>query len=300
MEYHDHTNHNNIKTKKFGFVVFLNLSISIVELIVGVISGSLALISDAYHNFQDTVSVIISYIAWVYSKKEPTISNTYGYKRAEIIAAFVNSIFLIGISIYIIFEAIKRFIFLNNIESDLMLITSAFAFLINIVSAFILHNESKKSLNWKTAYLHMIGDAFFSLSVLIAAFSIKYFNTLWVDPLISVLIGVFILWQSIGILKKSFKILMQASPELDYNSIKKDIESIYGIKNIHHVHSWLGNEKDIYFEAHIELERDLLISQTCMISANVEKLLRDKYKISHLTLQFETDVCKNKDMFQKC
>lgn len=298
MEYCNHS-HNN-KGKTFSMVVFLNLLISIIELIAGVISGSLALISDAYHNFQDTITLFISYIAWVYSKKEPTISNTYGYKRAEIIAAFVNSIFLVVVSLYVIFESIKRFFVLVNIQSNLMFITSAIAFLVNMVSAYILHRESKNSLNWRAAYFHMIGDAVFSLSVFVAAISVKYFKIFWIDPLVSIFIGTYILWQGVSILTKSFKILMQASPELDYSSIKKDIESIDGVKNIHHVHSWLGNETDVYFEAHIELNKDILVSESCIISANIERLLKNKYKISHLTLQFETDICKNKEMFQKC
>lgn len=297
METHTHDNHKN---KRFGLVVFLNLSISILELIIGVLSDSLALISDAYHNFQDTITVIISYIAWIYSKKEPTVYNTYGYKRAEIIAAFVNSIFLILVSIYIIFEAIKRFFISISIKEDLMFVASVSAFLVNIISAYMLHRESKESLNWKAAYFHMIGDAMFSFSVLIAAVSIKYLKTFWFDPLVSMFIGFFILWQGFLILKKSFKILMQSSAEIDYLAIKKDIESVEGVKNIHHVHSWLGNEKDIYFEAHIELDKDILVSQSCVISSNIERILKDKYKISHLTLQFETDVCRNKDMFQKC
>ncbi len=288
--------HKNTKGSRFAFVVIINLLVSLIELVGGIISQSLSLISDAFHNLQDTVSIFISYIAWFYSFKEPTKEKTYGYKRTEIIAAFVNSIFLILISFFIITEGIKRYFKPQMIDSNLMLLVSFFAFVVNIISAIVIHKVSHKSLNWKSAYLHMLGDAFFSLSVMIGAFFVKKYSILWIDPSLSLIIGFVMVYQGWGILKKSFNILMQSSANLDYDAIKKDIESIEGVKNIHHVHCWLGNEDEVYFEAHIDI-KDMMLSDSCQILRRIESILKEKYKISHTTLQLETELCPKKDMF---
>ncbi|MEF3281042.1 MAG: cation diffusion facilitator family transporter [Elusimicrobiota bacterium] len=295
---HNHSFHNekNRKSKRFFIIIILNLLISFVEIAAGVISGSLALISDAFHNFQDTLSVVITFLAWRLSFKTPTESKTYGYKRAEIIAAFVNSIFLISLSIFIIAEAIKRFYKPHVIDDFLMISMAFFAFVANIISAFMLHKDSFHNINFKSAYLHMLGDAFFSLIVIVGAFSIGRWNIYWIDPLLSVGMSFFIIYQSLPILLKSFNILMQSAPALNYDKIKQDIEKVAGVKNIHHVHCWLNNEETVYFEAHVEIE-DCMVSKSCEISFEVEKILKEKYGIYHTTLQFETDRCKRKEMF---
>jgi len=294
---HHHTERDFENEKKIEFlsVISLNLFISIAEIIAGIISQSMALVSDAFHNLEDTVSIIISYIAWIFSSKEPNFKRTYGYKRIEIIAAFVNSIFLIGICVFIILESIKRLIKPENINSDIMLLVSLFAFVINISCAYILHNESKNNLNWKASYLHMIGDSFFSLAILVGSFFIKKYNLYIIDPILSVLMSVFIIYQSISVLVKSFNILMQSGADLDYLEIKKDIEKIDGVVNVHHIHSWFGNEKTIYFEAHIEV-KDCLVSQSSKIYSSINEVLTKKYLINHITLQFETDRCNNKEL----
>ncbi|MCX7641950.1 MAG: cation diffusion facilitator family transporter [Elusimicrobiales bacterium] len=285
-----------ISKKRFLFVIILNLSIGCLELIFGIISRSLALISDAFHNLEDTISLIISYIAWIYSFKKPTISNTYGYKRAEVIAAFVNSIFLIVISLFISIEGIKRYFFTPQINTHIMIIVSFSAFLVNIFSALIIKKEAYKNLNWKSAYLHMIGDALFSLSVVLGSIAIKELEAFWIDSLLSVIIGIIMMYQGIGIFKKSFNILMQASPDIDYEAIKDDIEKIEGVRNIHHIHCWMNNDDEIFFEAHIEVKDDCMVSQSCLISKQLEGILKNKYKISHTTFQFETDVCHRKEL----
>ena len=299
MAKHSHHIREKSRGKKFVFIVVINFSVAFLEVIAGVLSGSLLLISDAFHNFQDTISLIISYIGWFYSLKTPTVSNTYGYKRAEIIAAFVNSVFLTLISVFIMFEGLKRYFTRPIIDTDIMFLSSLLAFLVNLISAYLLHRDALKSLNWRTAYLHMLADAMFSFSVLVGSVFIKRFSIYWVDPVLSFLMGIFILINSWKVLKKSLRILMQSSPDIDYTSIKNDIESINGVKNIHHVHCWMNNEDEIYFEAHIEVDSNFLVEQTSRISAQINKILKDKYSIKHTTLQFEADVCREKVMFDR-
>lgn len=291
-----HCCENRFKGNRFVFVTLINLLVSLIEIILGIISQSLALVSDAFHNLEDTASVFISYIAWVYSFKHPTREKTYGYKRTEIIAAFVNSIFLIIISFFIIAEGVKRYFKPQPINSDLMIYASLFAFLVNLVSAILIHKDSHRNINWRSAYLHMLGDAFFSLSVVVCAFFIKRFSFYWLDPLLSFIIGTVMIYQGWMIFKRTFNILMQSSAALDYEGIKRDIESINGVKNIHHVHCWLNNENEIYFDAHIDIE-DMPMSEGCVMLKKIEAILKEKYGIHHTTIQFETNLCSNKDMF---
>lgn len=297
LEHH----HNNVfdRKKRFVFVIILNFFISFAELFAGIISNSLALVSDAFHNLEDALSVVISYIAWIFSFKKPTQTMTFGYKRAEVIAAFVNSIFLSVISFFVIIEGIKRYFTPQSINSEVMIYASAAAFFVNMVSAIMLHKDSHSSMNLKSAYLHMIGDALFSFSVVIGAFLIKYYSIAWIDPLLSCIIGFVMIYQSSRIFKRSFKILMQSSANLDYEAIKKDIESIDGVRNVHHVHSWFNGEDEIYFELHIDVS-DMKVSQSCVILNTIEKLLKTKYKVSHATIQIETDLCSDKNMFKNC
>ena len=296
---HAHHRHENEKGKNRSLsVIVLNLSISILEIIAGVFSGSLALISDAFHNLEDTASVALSFFAWKISFKRPDENRTYGYKRAEVIAAFVNSLFLAAVCAFLIFEAVRRFLEPRAIDGGLMMLMAGAAFLANIISVFLLHGDSKESLNWKSAYLHMLGDAFFSLAVFAGAFAIKTWGLFWLDPVLSVVMSVFIISQTYKVFLHSLNILMQSSAGLDYGSIKKDIEAVPGVKNIHHVHTWMSNENTVYFEAHIEVD-ECSVTDSCGISRRIEEILKGKYGIHHTTLQFETDRCRKKDLFYK-
>lgn len=293
---HKHHNHNSDiskRKKRFIFVIILNLFISVVEIISGVISGSMALISDAFHNFEDTASLIVSYIAWLFSFRESDYDKTYGYKRFEVIAAFSNSLVLIISCLFILFESIKRFLIPEPINSNIMITVSVIAFIINVISALSLHTEKEHNINWRSSYLHLIGDAGFSLAVVAGAFFIKKFHLNFIDPLLSTVMSLFIIYQTYNILKKSFNILMESSPEINYDDVKKEIENINGVKNIHHIHSWMVNEDMLYFEAHIEVD-DCLVSDTSELQKKIEDILTNRFRISHITLQFEIDKCKNK------
>ncbi len=300
-EHHDGHNHAHIEFKeskksRFIWVIILNFSISVFEIIAGVISSSVALIADAFHNLEDTASVILSFFAWKISFKKPDKHKTYGYKRAEIVAAFLNSVFLISVCVFLIAESVKRFINPKEINSDFMLIAAFMAFAVNIASVFLLKEDSRESINWKSAYLHMLGDALFSLAVMAGALAVKFWRLFWIDPALSFLMSFFIIAQTVKVFKKSLDILMQSSANLDYEEIKRDIESIDGVSNIHHVHTWMTNENTVYFEAHVEV-REMNVSETCGLSQKVESILKEKYGIYHTTLQFETDRCRKKEMF---
>ncbi|MEN8138029.1 MAG: cation diffusion facilitator family transporter, partial [Bacteroidota bacterium] len=178
---HHHHNHGDLKGWKIGVSIILNVIITIAQVIGGFISGSIALMTDALHNFSDVISLLISYIANRLTAKESTITKTYGYKRAEIFAAFINSATLIGVAVFLIIEAVKRFSQPIEIEADIVIWFAVGGMVINFLSVLILHKDSRDNMNIRSAYLHLLSDTLTSVAVLFGGLMIKYFNVMWVD-----------------------------------------------------------------------------------------------------------------------
>lgn len=294
---HEHV-HTSLSGSKYLGVILLNIFITVAEIIGAIMSGSLSLLSDAVHNFSDTVSIVFSYFAWKISGRKKDSKRTYGYKRAEIIAAFVNASVLLLICLFLIFEAVKRFQNPEPINSIIMTSVAILGFLANFISMLLLKKEAHNNMNIKSSYLHLLGDTLSSVGVVLGGIAIFIWNIFWIDPVITLLIAVYILIESWKIVKKSVDILMQSSADLDYTAIQQDIENFKEVRSIHHVHTWMSNENTIYFEAHIDVT-DCLLSQACFVADKIEKLLKEKYKIDHVTLQIETDRCSQKDFFKK-
>ena len=297
----EHSNHSHdiskLSGKKIFWVSTLNAIITVAEIIGGIISGSLALISDSMHNLSDTASIALSYFANKIAQRPKNIKKTYGYKRAEIISAFFNSSVLVGISLFLIYEAYKRFKNPEIINGSLMITVAIIGLIANLVSVFLLEKDSHRNLNIKSSYLHLLSDTVSSVGVIIGGIIIKFWKITWVDPLITILISIYILREAWLILIKTIDILMQSSAPIDYGKIKKDIESIEKVKDIHHVHSWMVDENTINFEAHVDLE-DMKLSEADKIYEEIENLLKTKYGISHVTIQAEFDKCEDKNMLK--
>ena len=296
---HEHHHHDvdNISGVKLFWVTVLNATITIAEIIGGILSGSLALLSDAIHNLSDTLAIVLSYYALKISKKEKSLSKTYGYKRAQVLAAFINSATLIVISVYLLFEAYKRFLHPEEIKSNLMIIVASIGLISNFISVYLLEKDSHKNMNIKASYLHLIADTVSSVGVVLGGFAIKFWNLTFIDPLITVFISLFIIREAWFIVRQTVDILMQSSANLDYYQLKDDIENIEKVINIHHIHTWNSDEKTVYFEAHVILE-DILISETDVILEKIEKLLREKHGVNHITIQFESKKANcSKEMF---
>lgn len=288
--------HENLSAAKYLGVTLLNGLITVVEIAGGLMSGSLALLSDAAHNLGDTVSIATSYIAWRIAGKEKDVRRTYGYKRAEIIAAFVNASALLAISLFLVFEALRRFRNPETIHSGLMIGIAVFGLLANFVSMVMLQKAAHGNMNVRSSYLHLLGDTVSSLGVIIGGIAIRIWGLFWIDPLVTVLISAYIMRASWLIVKNSVSILMQSAANLDYGAMQCEIDAIPGVRNIHHVHTWMANEETIYFEAHVEMN-DCLLSEACAISAKIEAILKERYGVTHVTLQFETDRCAGKSYF---
>lgn len=301
QHHHDHSHdHGEISGLRVFWVALFNLVITVTEFVGGILSGSLALVSDATHNLSDTASIVLSYVGIKISAREKTESKSFGYKRAEIIIAFINASVLMGICIYLLFEAYHRFLNPETINSSLMIIIAVIGLAANLISVLLLHSHAHSSMNIKAAYLHMLGDTMSSVGVVGGGLAIKFWGVTWIDPLITVLVAVYIMYESWKIVKRSVDILMQSSADLDFEAIAKDIQAIPDVINIHHVHTWYSNERTIYFEAHVSV-CDIPISKTKPIMDRIEQLLTEKYGVSHITIQFEDDKScpANKEIFSK-
>jgi cobalt-zinc-cadmium efflux system protein len=274
----------------------LNIFITIVQVLGGLLSGSLSLISDALHNFSDAVAVLITFIAIRLSNKPQTFKYTFGLKRAEIIAAVINASTLIIIGFYLIKEAIYRLSNPVSIEGNLMLIVAVFGLFPNVLGALLLKKDSDKNINIRAAYFHLVSDAVSSFAIIIGSIFIIFYKIYWLDPILTILISIYILVEAYKIVKESIDILMMSNvEEIDINEIKKIVEKIPGVKNIHHVHVWKLNDKDTYFEAHIEVE-DMSVSQTANIQKSISHMLLNSFHINHSTLQFECKLCEKFDI----
>lgn len=284
-----HSHHpNQVSLPRLLFTIVLNLLITLAQIIGGIISGSLALISDAIHNLSDSVSVILAYIAQVLSQKPCTKKSTFGYKRAEILAAFINSLALIGISVFLVFEAVDRLLNPEEVNAFWMFWLGLLGLLANGISVLILEKEKHKNINIKAAYLHLLGDALTSLAVIVGAVLIWLFNVLWIDSAVTILISVYLFVHTLKLLKQSVNILMQMAPaDFDRTKIEQSLLNIAEIKNIHHIHVWNLTDKIVHFECHVLLENDLNVSETNQLFEAARKILHDDFDIEHVTIQFE-------------
>ncbi|GAB5053063.1 cation diffusion facilitator family transporter [Pediococcus ethanolidurans] len=283
---------------RFLLVTVLNALITVVELIGGLLSGSLALLSDAFHNLGDSASVVLAYVASRIGLKNSNTSKTFGYRRAEIISAFVNSVFLIVVSVFLIIESVRRILNPEPVNGGIMLIVAIVGTLANFVSALLLSRGAKNNLNIKATYLHILSDAMSSFGIIIGAIIIQIWHISIVDPIVTILVSGYIMWETWPVLKEAINILMQAAPNLDFEAMKHDMLKEPGVVNVHHIHAWQIDENRIMFSAHINLN-DQLLSDVEPIYRHLENLLQKKYHVDHVTLQAEVFRGKSNELFTR-
>lgn len=284
--------HKDLKGRMlFSFV--LNIVTTLAEVIGGILSGSLALLSDSLHNFSDSMSILVSYLAIKIGERERNEKYTFGYKRAEILVAFVNSAVLVGVALFLLVEAYKRFKNPEPINGPLMLGVALIGLFANLISVLLLHEHAHESMNVRSAYLHLLSDTLSSVAVVTGGIAIIKWNILWIDPLITVLISLYILRGGYEILRESVEVLMEASPNLNFEEIKREIESIPVVKNAHHFHAWRVGEKEVHFECHVEVN-DMPLSEAQKLIDDIAERLK-RFGITHVTVQLEAGRCKDKN-----
>ena len=294
---HNHGHTHDTKGKKLAFSIVLNIIITISQVIGGLVSGSLALLSDALHNFSDVLSLIISYVADKLAKKEASVSKTFGYKRAEIIAAFINASTLLIVAVILIFEATERFFDPQEIESNLVIWLAALAIVANGLSVLLLRKDAKSNMNMRSAYLHLITDMSASVAVLIGGLLMKYYQIWWVDSVLTFCIALYLVYMGYDLFMQSLKVLMLFTPtNVNIEGITKHVNNMPEVKAMHHIHVWQLNEQEVHLEAHLDLHSDITISQFDQILIQIETYLHDEYHINHVNIQPEFNKPDSKDI----
>lgn len=288
MHDHSHHHHHEVTGKNLSVSIFLNIGITVAQIVGGFLSGSLSLISDALHNFSDVLSLIFSYIAHKLSKRKANFSHTFGYKRAELLAAFINSATLVVVAVYLIYEAIVRFSNPVIIGSGIVIWLSLLGILFNGFSTLLLKKDAGHSVNMKSAYLHLLTDTMASVAVLIGGLLMKYYQWFWVDSVITFIIAIYLILMGFGLLKSTTKMLLLFTPEnIDVEKIIQKIHSVTGNNKLHHIHLWNLNDNERHFEAHLECCEDMPISEFNKIVDAIEEVLHHDFNISHCTIQPE-------------
>ncbi len=276
--------------------IILNVIITTAQIIGGLLSGSLALISDALHNFSDVLALLFSYIANRLSKKEASIDQTFGYKRAEILAAFVNAITLMIVAIYLIFEAVHRFSNPQKIQSNLVIWLSLLGIIANGISALVLKKDANHNLNMKSAYIHLFTDMMASFAVLVGGVLMHFLQIYWIDSVLTFAIAVYLIVIGYDLLKESTQMLMLFTPKhVDINQIVTEIHKIGGVGKLHHIHVWHLNDHELHLEAHLDCANDIKMSEFNILLEKVEAVLFEKFQINHTNIQPEFQKEDSKD-----
>lgn len=285
---HHHGHSHLAADGKLSWAVAINIILTICQIGAGVFAGSLALIADALHNLSDAAAMILALVARKISRRHADDRRTYGYKKVETLAAFTNFITLIIIGLWLGYEAVVRFFEPQDIDGWMVVGVAAIAIVINGATAWLTYHESKNSQNIRAAFLHNLTDMFASVGVVIAGIMILTLGWTWVDPLITLIISIYVLWHAMQDLPGVCNILIDGAPEnMNLASVMDSMKSVDGVADVHHVHVRYLDERSYALEAHIVVHDNK--AQDTIKSALKEKL--NVLNITHSTLEFEDKIC---------
>ncbi|HXD92295.1 MAG TPA: cation diffusion facilitator family transporter [Bacteroidia bacterium] len=295
---HDHSHHNHTISnvnKAFIIGIVLNAAFVVVEFATGIYTNSLALLSDAGHNLSDVATLVLSLFAFKIAKRKATERYTYGFHKGTILASLVNAVILLIAVGSIGWEAIQRFMHPEETQGKVISIVAAIGIVVNGVSALFFFRDKNTDLNVKGAYLHLFADMLVSVGVVIAGVIIFYTDIKWIDPLISLIIMIVVLFSTLSLLVESFRLSLDAVPEdINMEKIKSETLKIKGVKEIHHIHVWAMSTTRNAMTAHLILEEDLNQKQIAEIKHTLKHEL-EHLNIQHVTLETESVNCKEKD-----
>lgn len=292
---HDHTHGANKKVLLISF--FIIASYMIIEAVGGFLTNSLALLADAGHMLSDAISLGVALLAFKLGEKVASHHKTFGYKRFEILAAVLNGITLILISLYIFYEAIKRFANPPEVATTGMLIVSIIGLLVNILVAWIMLRgaDVKENLNMRGAYLHVISDMLGSIGAIAAALLMMSFGWGWADPLASVIVAVLVLRSGYYVSKSGIHVLMEGAPEnVDVPDVIETIQNLKGIQSVHDLHVWSITSGLNAFSCHAVVDAQMSIGESEKLLNQIEDTLKHK-NVHHVTVQLETAAHRHAD-----
>ncbi|MBA2116141.1 cation diffusion facilitator family transporter [Bremerella alba] len=269
------------------WAVVINQLLTAAQVIAGIISGSVALLGDAAHNFNDANALLIAYIARRVSRKKADDKFTFGYGRAEIIGALINLTLLAIIGLYLLYEAISRFVSPEPIEGQLMAMAAILAIIIDFATAWMLWSMSKGSLNVRAAFVHNMVDAIGSVGVLLGSIAILFWQWYWIDPLITLMIAGYVLYQVVQMLPQAVRILMNGTPPwIELPELIASIKSVKGVADVRHVHVWQIDEDNAGIEAHLALDVEMSPSHD-EVKALIRNVTAEQFRITHATLEVD-------------
>ena len=284
-------------TTRLSWSLLLTLAFVIVEAAAGYFSKSLALLTDAAHNLTDVIALGLSWFAIRITTQPANAQKTYGYHRAGILVALLNSTTLILISLGIFYEAYRRFIYPPEVQSGVLIIVGLIAVLVNLVTALLVHRGSESDLNLRSAFVHLMGDVISTVGAVIAGVLIYFTGANWLDPFVSVLIGFLILYNAWGILRDAVDILLEATPrDVDMRKMVSEINEVEGVLGVHDLHVWSITQSLRTMSAHI-LTDDISVSAGAEIQNRINELVYHRYNIAHATLQLECVNCNSDSLY---
>ncbi|MCV6631151.1 MAG: cation diffusion facilitator family transporter [Flavobacteriaceae bacterium] len=283
MSHHHHSTGRNLL-----LAIGLNILITIGQFVGGMWSGSLSLLSDALHNLSDVLSLLVSYIADRLSHRRATNRKTFGYKRAEILAAFVNAASLIVVAIYLIREAIERLLHPQEVGSLIVIALAILGVLANFASVILLHKDAKSNMNMRSAYLHLLTDAMASVAVLLGGILMHFYGWYWVDSVLTLLIALYLIVAGYKLLLQSSKVLMLFTPDhIDLEAVKQTVEADARVAKMFHIHIWQLHETETHLEAQIQFAENLNLVEFATFVQEISNKLQTQYGIHHVTIQPE-------------
>lgn len=295
--HHHHHHHHVSVSRKLTIATVLNLLVVAGEITVGLWAGSLALVGDALHNLTDAAALLIALVAVRLEKRTPTHEKSFGYQRAGILAAFINAGLLVAFTIFIFKESFERLQHPHAVHTTAMLITAAVALLVNAGTAISIHHESREDVNIRGAFLHMVGDAVSSAGIIVAALVIYATGWVQADAVVSILIGLLILWSSYGVLRESMNLLLEGTPAgIDPNAVTQSLGGIDGVHGVHHVHIWALGPSSPALSCHL-MVGDVPLRNTAGLLEEINAMLARDYRIAHTTIQFEFAECAEDDPY---
>lgn len=294
--HHSHA-HDVTVTRKLTIATTANVLVVVAEVLVGIYAGSLALIGDALHNLTDAVALVIALVAVRLARRAPTSGKTFGYQRAGILAAFINAGMLVAFTVFIFREAYERLMHPHPVLTTPMLLAAAVALVVNSATAMSLKHHSRDDVNIRGAFVHMVGDAVSSAGIIVAALLIRATGAAQWDAVISMFIGVLILWSSYGVLKESMNLLLEGTPSgISPDDVTRSLGGIEGILGVHHLHIWALGPSRPALSCHL-MVGDVPLKNTARILEQVNEMLAHDYRIAHTTIQFELAECDLNDPY---
>jgi cobalt-zinc-cadmium efflux system protein len=291
---HEHTHINDLNpstSRRLVLSLILTAAFVVFEVAAGLFANSLALLTDAAHNVTDILALALTWWALSATLKPAHAGKTYGYHRLGILVALVNSTGLVVIALGIFYGAYRRLLVPPNVKADVLIGVGVAAVIVNLVTALLVRRGSEKDLNLRSAFIHLIGDVLSTVGAVAAGIVIHFTGLNWLDPLISIFIGILILWNAWGILRESVNILMEATPaDVDVDAVVDSIMSVEGVRGVHDLHIWSITRSLRTLSAHI-LTDDISISAGTKVQAAVSEMLDRTYGIAHATLQLECEGC---------